>query len=361
MPPRRRQYGTSTTSTPGRYRAMTTSVVAAPRARATMDDVARLAGVGRATVSRVLNGASCVSVKTRNAVLDAVRASGYILNTHARSLVTRRSGSVVFALSASQEALFDDPQFYTLLRGCLRALSGHGLTLALTVAASTGTHPDVGTLSVAGHVDGVLTLAAHSTQPLITQLVEHGIPVVACGRPMSPDPRTAFVAVDDRAAAACMVRHLSERGRRRIATITAPLDTPAGSDRLAGYHDALGQETDQRLVARAGYTRTSGHDAMRQLLGRVPDLDAVFAASGQSALGALDALHNAGRRVPQDVAVGGFDESTALAESRPALSTMRPAAEHLSTEMVRLLLDLMAGDTPGPVLVPSYLVVRDST
>jgi DNA-binding LacI/PurR family transcriptional regulator len=325
-----------------------------------MDDVAALAGVGRGTVSRVVNGSDNVSAHTRQSVLAAIRRTGYLVNAHARGLVTHRSGSVAFALSASQEPLFDDPQFHTLLRGCMRELSRHGFTMVLTMADSTNTGPDVVTLTRTGHVDGALAMSAHSTQAMMSQLVSEGVPVVACGRPVCTGRDPVFVATDDRYAAAEMVRYLRNGGRRRVGIITAPLDTPAGVYRLAGYHDVVGHEDDTRLVVAGGYTPASGHDAMCQLLAQAPDLDAVFVASGTSALGALEALHRAGKQIPRDLTVGCFDDSEAVATLRPALTTIRPPVEQVGVEMVRLLMQLLAGRAPTPVLVPSKLVIRDS-
>ena len=329
------------------------------RRRPTMDDVAAMAGVARGTVSRVVNDSSLVSPKTRQAVFDAIRKIGYVVNPHARSLVTHRSESVVFTLSARQEALFDDPQFSALLRGCLRALAEHRITLVLAMAGPGPEGADVLASTATGYVDGALVVSAQSVQPVMDQLTASGIPVVACGRPLDRESDHIYVAADDRGGARDMVRYLRERGRRRIATITAPLDTSGGVERLAGYCDVLGGEVDSRLIATGDYTCAGGHAAMDQLLARVPDIDGVFAASGPAALGAMQALLDAGRLVPDDVAVGGFDESDAAA-TRPPLTTIRTPMHQVSSEMVRLLLELLAGGKPDSIVLPTELVVRSS-
>jgi DNA-binding LacI/PurR family transcriptional regulator len=329
--------------------------------RPTMDDVAAKAGVARGTVSRVINDSKLVSPATREAVVDAIRQTGYVVNPHARSLVTHRSESVVFTLSERQECLFEDPHFTLLLRGCVRALADHGITLVLTMAGTEREGPDILAFAAAGYVDGALAVSAHSVQPFLGHLLDRGIPVVACGRPLGEQPGLLHVSADDRRGARDMVRHLRERGRRRIATITAPLDTSAGVDRLAGYCDGLGGELTSERIVTGDYTRASGHAAMRELLARAPDIDAVFAASGQPALGALHAVHEAGLRVPADIAVGAFDESDAAVASHPALTTVSAPVERISAEMVRLLLARLAGAPARSVVLPTELVIRDST
>jgi DNA-binding LacI/PurR family transcriptional regulator len=169
----------------------------------------------------------------------------------------------------------------------------------------------------------------------------------------------AYVAADDRDGARQMVHYLRSIGRRRIATITGPLDTPGGVERLAGYREALG-DTEPRLIVNGDYTRHAGEVAMEQLLAQAPDLDAVFVASDLMAAGALNALHRAGRRVPEDVAVGGFDDSSIATASHPHLTTIRQPYGRISAEMVRLLLGLIEGDSPAAVIVPTELVRRDS-
>jgi DNA-binding LacI/PurR family transcriptional regulator len=158
-----------------------------------------------------------------------------------------------------------------------------------------------------------------------------------------------------------MTRHLLERGRTRIATITGPMDTPGGTIRLAGFRAELGEQFDESLVAHGDYSRLSGERAMRELLERRLDLDAVFVASDLMAAGALTVLREAGRRVPEDVAVGGFDDSGLAATLVPPLTTIRQPLERISAEMVRLLLEVIDGQEPAAITLPTTLVVREST
>jgi DNA-binding LacI/PurR family transcriptional regulator len=160
-----------------------------------------------------------------------------------------------------------------------------------------------------------------------------------------------------------MTAHLISRGARRIATITGPLDTPGGIQRLDGYRQALrtaGLPVLPELVRHGDYTRAGGAEAMRDLLARNPDLDGVFAASDLMAAGALTVLRDAGRRVPDDVLVGGFHDAGVAETLEPSLTTMRQPFDRISAEMVRLLLARIAGEGDATVTVPTTLIRRES-
>jgi DNA-binding LacI/PurR family transcriptional regulator len=324
-----------------------------------MDDVAAVAGVSRGTVSRVLNGGHNVSGPALEAVQRAIRKTGYVVNQHARSLVTQRSDSIAFILSEPQDRLFEDPNFSVLLRGCTRELAEHDITLLLTVAGTQEDRKRIGRYVTAGHVDGALLVSDHAGSPLLEELKGRALPVVTCGRPLGHERDISYVAANDRDGARQMVAYLRDRGHRTIATITGPLDTSGGVDRLAGYHDVLG-ETDPRLVVSGDYTQASGEVAMEKLLRQAPDLDAVFVCSDLMAVGAIAALQRAGRRVPDDVAVGGFDDSKVAAAAAPPLTTIRQPLGRISGEMVRLLLGHLSGDSHAAVILPTELIIRRS-
>lgn len=334
--------------------------VRSSRPRPTIDDVAAAAGVSRGTVSRALNGGHNVSVSAAEAVRRAVAKTGYVANQHARSLRTQRSQSVAFILSEPQERLFEDPNFNVLLHFCARALANHDITLLLALAGTDDDRKRVGRYLAAGHVDGALLVSTHSGSPLLADLRARGLPLVACGRPLGFEREIAYVAADDRDGARQMVGYLRSIGRERVGIITGPLDTSGGVDRLAGYRDVLGSSFDEALVAHGDYTRAAGAAAMATLLAQAPDVDAVFAASDLMAVGALAALRQAGRRVPHDVALGGFDDSGIAGTSQPAITTIRHPLERISAEMVRLLLAQIDGEPPAAVILPTELVVRES-
>ncbi|WP_077063707.1 LacI family DNA-binding transcriptional regulator [Streptomyces sp. MP131-18] len=333
------------------------------RRRPTIHDVAREAGVSRGTVSRVLNGGHYVSPAAAEAVNAAIRRTGYVVNRHARSLITGRSGSAAFLLTEPQEKFFEDPNFNVLLRGCTQALATHDIPLLLMIAGTREEQRRITRYISAGHVDGVLLVSSHTGDPVAEALVHAGIPVVMCGQPMGHSTRLAHVAADDRDGARQMVRHLLAAGRRRIGTVTGPLDTPGGVERLAGYREVLadaGLPADDSLVEAGDYSRDGGAAAASALLTRRPDLDALFVASDLMAQGALAVLERAGRRVPADVAVGGFDDSTAAVGSRPALTTIRQPWDRISAEMVRVLLSQIGGEDSSAVILPTELIRRES-
>jgi DNA-binding LacI/PurR family transcriptional regulator len=335
------------------------------RRRPTIHDVAREAGVSRGTVSRYLNGGHYVSPAAAEAVNAAIRRTGYEVNRHARSLITGRTGSVAFLITEPQEKFFEDPNFNVLLRGCTEELAARDMPLLLMLAGTRDEQRRLARYISAGHVDGVLLISSHTGDPVAEQLTKAGVPVVVCGKPvdLAAGPRVAYVAADDREGARQMVRHLVASGRRRIATVTGPLDTPGGVERLAAYREVLaeaGLPADDGLVGHGDYSRDSGEAATAALLARRPDLDAVFVASDLMARGALAALARAGRRVPEDVAVGGFDDSSAATAGRPALTTIRQPWDRISAEMVRLLLARVDGDPPSAVILPTELIARDT-
>jgi DNA-binding LacI/PurR family transcriptional regulator len=329
----------------------------------TIHDVAREAGVSRGTVSRVLNGGHYVSPASQTAVNNAIRRTGYVVNRHARSLITGKSDSVAFLLTEPQERFFEDPNFNVLLRSCTQALAAQDIPLLLMIAGSEDERRRNLRYIEAGHVDGVLLVSSHSGDPVAGELQAAGVPVVACGKPIGRQAKVSYVAADDREGARDMVRYLHASGRRRIATVSGPLDTPGGVERLAGYRETLaecGLPADESLIATGDYSRASGEQAAELLLDRAPDLDAVFVASDLMAQGVLDALSRAGRSVPEDVAVGGFDDSPAALSTRPRLTTIRQPWDRISREMVRMLLARIGGDDPAAVILPTELVRRDS-
>jgi DNA-binding LacI/PurR family transcriptional regulator len=329
----------------------------------TIHDVAREAGVSRGTVSRFLNGGHYVSPAARRAVEGAIRKTGYVVNRHARSLSTGRSDSVAYLLTEPQEKFFEDPNFNVLLRGCTEHLARHDIPLLLMLAATDDDRRRVTRYITSGHVDGVLLVSSHSGDPVAAELRAAGMPLVACGKPMGLGSKVSYVAADDRDGAREMVRHLLGSGRRRIGMITGPLDTPGGTDRLAGYREVLaeaGLPHDPALVTEGDYRRTGGEQAAHRLLAQAPDLDAVFVASDLMAQGVVNALQQSGRSVPDDIAVGGFDDSPAATAITPALTTVRQPFERISAEMVRMLLAQIAGEDTAGVILPTELVVRDS-
>jgi len=330
------------------------------RRKPTIREVAAVAGVSRGTVSRVINGGHWVSPEARVAVEEAIRTTGYTASHAARSLARGRADSVAFLLTEPQNLLFDDPTFSLLLRGAAAALSRRSMTLVLLVASTPEERSRVADYVKSGHVDGVLLISSHEADPLYDSLVDAEVPLVACGVPLGHAAQAPTVSVDESGSAREMTRYLRGRGHRRIAMIAGPHDTPGGKYRLLGFQEEMGDDFDPELVEEGEYGIEPGTAAMERLLARTREFDAVFAASDLMAVGAIRALRSAGLRVPEDVAVAGFDDSGPAATHRPPLTTMRQPWDRISSEMVDMLLDVIGGAPREPITLPTELVVRDS-
>jgi DNA-binding LacI/PurR family transcriptional regulator len=340
---------------------MAMTIGAPGRDRPTLESVASRAGVSRATASRVVNGSTTVAPHIREAVLRAVADLGYVPNQAARSLVTQRTNSIALVIAESAGRVFsDDPYFPGIIRGVSQELDAAGKQLVLMMANSGPSHDRIEQFAVGGHVDGVMVASMHGNDPLPGALARMGVPVVSNGRPMGRAV-VPYVDVANEDGARLAVMHLLDGGRRRIATIAGPQDMVAGVDRLNGYRAAL-QDSDRRSIIAVGdFTRESGTAAMRQLLADDPGLDAVFVGSDLMAEGALRALRQAGRRVPDDVAVIGFDDNEIARYTEPPLTTVRQPVADIGRTMARQLLRLAAGEQIEPAtILPTDLVRRES-
>lgn len=329
--------------------------------RPTLEAVARRAGVSRATVSRVVNGSTTVAEPIREAVHRAVAELGYVPNLAARSLVTQRTDSVALVMPEAATRVFSDDQVFPgIIRGAALELEAADKQLVLMLAGSRAGHERVERYTTGRHVDGVLFASLHGADPLPGRLTRLGIPVVCSGRPLG-DASVPYVDVDHVGGVTRAVQHLIDGGRRRIATIAGPQDMVGGIERLAGYQAAVTSAGLPEWVAYGDFTRESGVAAMRRLLAEHPDLDAVFAASDLMAHAALRTLRTAGRRVPDDVAVVGFDDIETAAYTEPPLTTVRQPIQEIGRRMTRQLLRLAAGEPIEPaVVLPTKLVLRDS-
>src|ERR1019366_3225069 len=309
--------------------------------KVTLEEVAQAAGVSRATASRVLTSDPRGSPGARRAVERAASKLGYVPNQAGRALATGRSDAVALVVFEPTTLLFGDPFVPRLIRGLGDVLPSRDMQLVLLAPQTPSDSDRVERYVAARHVDGALLVSLPSAHPLPGRLASRGIPLVIGGRPTEAD-RFNHVDVDNVAGAARAVAHLIAGGRRTIATVTGREDVPAGQDRLRGYQEGLtaaGPPADDALIEAADFTRDGGARAMRFLLLKRPQLDAVFVASDLMAVGVLEALHQAGRRVPEDVAVVGYDDDPIAIGLQPPLSSVRQPIEEMGREMARLLLE----------------------
>ena len=307
--------------------------------RPNLEEVAARAGVSRATVSRVVNGLSTVDPELRVRVQRAIDELGYVPNQAARSLMTRRTDALALLVSEPDVRVFSDPFFSGIIRGVSQEINAAGLQLVLLMAQSLDDVPRVERFLKAAPVDGVLLISEHAADDSLPAWLEgSGIPFVVGGRPMQPGLSVSYVDHENFEGAWAAAQHLLSNGRSVIGTVAAPQDMSAGIDRLAGFKKGLGRAFRARRVEIGDFTQRSGEAAATRLIERVPDLDGLFAASDLMALGAISALRRAGRRVPEDVAVVGFDDNEFASTTEPALTTVRQDPVIQGRQMVRLYL-----------------------
>jgi DNA-binding LacI/PurR family transcriptional regulator len=328
--------------------------------RPTLDAVAARAGVSRTVASRVINNARDVSGNARDAVQKAIRELGYVPNPTARALATSQAGAVLLAVSHDDPNLFADPFFAHVIVGINAALENTDLVLMLLLADTERGRQRLDRVLRSRRADGILLLALHGEDPLYHLARRLDLPVVVGGQPLQGEPAW-YVDADNRGGGRGATEHLIRSGRRRIAAITGPQDTHAGLARYQGYREAMAVAgLNSARTEPADFTETGGELAMARLLDRHPDLDAVFAGSDNMAAGAIRALKASGRSVPGDVAVVGFDDLPIALTTDPPLTTVHQPVQALGQEMARMLIDLMAGGRPTPLLLPTHVVVRES-
>jgi DNA-binding LacI/PurR family transcriptional regulator len=339
----------------------------------TLEDVAREAGVSRATVSRVVNGVRNVDPAIQELVRRAIERTGYAPNRAARSLVTRRAETVALVVSGAGDAseedqaafaarVFADPFFGRVVAGIVGFLRPRSVHPVLMFAESAESRQEVLTYLRQGRADGALVVSSHADDPLPALLAGARLPTVLFARPSRPVP-LSYVDLAHRDGGRLAAEHLLARGCRRLATISGPLAVAASQERLAGFRDTLARHGHPHVpVAEGGFTLGSGVAAMTDLLAGHPHLDGVFAANDLMAQGACQVLREHGRRIPQDVAVVGFDDSTVAVTCRPGLTTVRQPVEDMAAEMARLLDEHIHGTRTEPtsIVFDPELVVRES-
>lgn len=330
----------------------------------TLDEVARLAGVSRATASRAINGGNRVSPAAKAAVGAAVQALGYTPNPAARSLVTRRTDSVALVVPEPDERVFTDPFFVHTLRSVNRVLTPRDLQLVLLIARPGEEERRMLRYLGRRHIDGAIVVSHHSGDRLAEHFGSLGLPSAFVGRPWTGADKVAYVDTDNIAGARLATQRLIDRGCARIATIAGPVDMAAGIDRLEGWRAALrdaGLPDD--AVANGDFTEIGGQAAAAELLATYPDLDGLVVASDLMAVGALRVLAEAGRRVPDDIAVTGYDDLGVAERTNPPLTTIRNPIGEMAEHATRLLLEQVDGERePHPIRVifPPAIVVRES-
>lgn len=330
----------------------------------TLEDIGRLAGVSRSTVSRVINDQDSVSPDVRDRVREVILRTGYSPNIAARSLVSNKTGVIGLVIPSRVHNLFEDPYFARLIQGISSASNQAGTTLSLFLFQSEDEERELYPRVVSpGFLDGVIITATRMGDPLLAKMVGSSVPVVMVGRPDISG--VSYVDADNGGGARMVAAHLCSLGYRRIGLVGAPVSTTAGLDRLNGFMEGLeacGLPLDTALRADGDFTEHSGYEAMLRLIPSRPE--AVFVASDTMAIGALRALREADLAVPDDVAVVGFDGLRSSEQTSPTLTTVHQPVEETGAEAVTTLLELIdedrgAGEAVSKIM-PVELVVGES-
>lgn len=336
-----------------------------------LETIARLSGVSRSTVSRVINNSPNVSPEVRERVLGVIRDTNFQPNVAARSLAAGSTRILGLVIPMGVSRVFVDPYFPLLIQGVSSACNELDYTVMFWMMEPEYERRILRQILHSGLIDGVVITSMQIDDLLVDALLEHQFPVVLIGRPRrlphagESGASVDFVDVDNAGSARMAVQHLIGLGRRRIATITGPQNMVAGVDRLAGYSQALAQAglpEDPALVACGEFTQEAAYSAMQRLLPACPD--AVFVASDSMAQGAVRAIQEAGLRIPQDVALVGFDDMPFSAHMQPPLTTVRQPIDRLGGMAVERLVRRINSTGSGPVhgeLLPTELVVRASS
>ena len=324
---------------------------------ATINDVARAAGVSRSTVSRVLNG-QISSPEARAKVETAIAETGYSANAHARSLASGKSNVYAAILTEPYGELFDDPTFGRMLQGINSALVGGDIALNLLFATTDEERERTLRQLAPNRVDGALVLSPHIDDPLL-EAMSTEIPTIVLGPLVEGRENTWTVTIDDHQGGELGARHLVERGAHRIAIIAGPETAQGAHDRVEGQLSAL--ETAPLEVIHAPYSTGGGASATRELLSRHTDIDGILCGSDRQALGVLATLREASRNIPGDVKVVGFDDHAFAAETTPALTTIAQPIFDVGASGARLLNALGQRQPIRSLTLPTNLVVRETT
>lgn len=328
----------------------------------TLEEVGKLAGVSRATVSRVVNGYPHIRPEIRERVQRVINETGYRPNLLARSLASDRSNIIALVIPSGAKAVFTDPYFPCLTQGISRAANLNNLTLAL-FAVHTEEEEERTILSILGTslIDGLIITSDNKGDIFIPQLLKHEMPFVQIGRSRHSE-KIYRVDTDNVHGSYLATEHLISVGYQRIATIATNRNC-SGDDRFEGYCNALaqhGRSVDDNLVVYGDYSLESGYHAMKALIPQRPE--AVFITSDTMAMGALQALRDANLRVPEDIAVVGYDDLPPATQVNPPLTTIRQPIEETGYLAVEMLIQILSGEAPASrqLILPVELVVRAS-
>lgn len=329
---------------------------------ATLQDVARKAGVSIATVSKVLSNTPYFTEETRLKVMEAVNELGYLPNLAARALSSGKTNIVAVVFPYIYDRIFKDPLVMQILEGIEAAFTNEQYNLLLSTPRLTENGPDdnYARLIRSGYIDGVIaidnvSLASASQLPL-----SQNLPVVVMGY----HPAEHYVRSDDVLGGYLLMKHVLELGHRDIGVITVP-DTLniAVAHRIEGICKATteaGLDCQQIQFAEADFSTSGGAKATYQLLNSLPNLTAIISLNDRMAVGAIQTLTQIGKVVPENITVIGYDNIALASTSTPPLTTINQRATEQGQIAAQMLFDILNDKKPSPVVLPPELVIRES-
>jgi len=330
----------------------------------TLDDIAKLAGVSRSTVSRVVNDHPNVSDSARKRVLQIIENTGFHPNPAARALASHRTRMIGLVLPRSVSSFCSDPYYPRLTQGIAKASNKYDYTLGLFLINTKEDEDQIyPRISRKGLLDGILLQSSQYSDQLAIRLMNTNMPVLVAGRPFHTT-NISYIDIDNISAAQKAVCHLIELGRRHIGTITGPMDSTVSIDRKEGYLRALiecGLEVDLELIQEGNFTEASGYETMQRLMPSKPD--AIFGASDIMTIGAMRAVRDAGLHIPEDIAFVGFDDLPLATTPQPPLTTIHQPIFQFGFKAVEVLIDLIENGIHPPrrIILDTELVVRESS
>ncbi|MEO1440678.1 MAG: LacI family DNA-binding transcriptional regulator [Chloroflexota bacterium] len=330
--------------------------------RLTLEDIGKLAGVSRATVSRVVNNHPNISPEVRQRVQNIIEETGYQPNLAARQLASNRSDIIGLVIPNSVQSLFMDPYFARLIQGIAQACNANDQTLSLFLIEDNDDEKRMfKRLLGNGLLDGLVFAAVGKNDSFLPQLQSSTMTFILVGRFENMDG-IPYIDADNVHGAAAATEHLIGMGYQRIAMVGSGKNN-AGAERYEGYRQALvtrNRAPDANLYAMGDFTQVSGYETLQTLLPHNPD--AVFAASDEMAVGAIRAIEEAGLRVPEDIAVVGFDDVPTAVAIAPQLTTIRQPIQEMGALATETLLEIISGDITEPqqTILDTALIIRES-
>lgn len=330
---------------------------------ATIHDVAQRAGVSPITVSRVINHSGYASPETRARVEAAVTELGYVPNRLARSLRSKRTHTLALVITD-----ITNPFFTTVARGVEDTASDAGYTVIFcNTDESESEEKKYLQVLLQQQVDGILLVPARSSSDSIDMIRKQNTPVVVLDRRLPPGAEVDTVRCENELGAYQLVRLLIELGHRDIALLSGPLGVSTAEDRLAGFRRAMreaGIEAAAQTIIYGSFNQASGSEMMRQLLVHAPRPTAVFAANNLIGIGALQAIQQAGLRVPDDIAIVSFDDLPPTLLTMPFFTVSAQPAYDMGKRATQLLLARLTQPAAEPcqeIVLPTELIVRQSS